>query len=67
MPSRESIEPDLVINEKRATLQASLPPSAAMRPRRVAGQRCESNGGPPQPLIIIKSTTSEESIQASEK
>jgi len=27
MPSRESIEPDLMINEKRATLQASLPPS----------------------------------------
>ena len=27
MPSRESIEPDLVINEKRTTLQASLPPS----------------------------------------
>ena len=26
-PSRESIEPDLVVNEKRATLQASLPPS----------------------------------------
>jgi hypothetical protein len=34
-----------------------------MRPRRVAGQRCESNGGP-QLLIIIKSTTYEESIQA---
>jgi Plasmid pRiA4b ORF-3-like protein len=27
MPSRESIEPDLLFNEKRATLQASLPPS----------------------------------------
>jgi hypothetical protein len=37
--------------------------AASMRPRRVAGQRCESNGGP-QLLIIIKSTTYEESIQA---
>ena len=27
MPSRESFEPDPVINEKRATLKASLPPS----------------------------------------
>ena len=34
-----------------------------MRPRRVAGQRCESNDGP-QLLITIKSTTHEESIQA---
>src|ERR1700737_2421091 len=34
--------------------------------RAMAGQRCESNGGP-QPLIIIKSTTSDESIQAAKK